>query len=163
MKKTSQQNMQKRIEKWVILSTSFRALDKSSDMYNEQKELIETLAALAQSKSDSFALQIEKNIAEADTEFNKSLPVEAWISTEKQSHAIATEGATDLISQVAGQVKQFIQQDGQSDDQHTENIIDGIGGLLGSAVDVFLGAGQASDDLLERMCVYPTFPKWPAF
>ena len=29
-------------------------LDKSSDMYNEQKELIETLAALAQSKSDSF-------------------------------------------------------------------------------------------------------------
>ena len=129
-------------------------LDKSSDMYNEQKELIETLAALAQSKSDSFALQIEKNIAEADTEFNKSLPVEAWISTEKQSHAIATEGATDLISQVAGQVKKFIQQDGQSDDQHTENIIDGIGGLLGSAVDVFLGAGQASDDLLERMCVY---------
>ncbi|WP_242103532.1 hypothetical protein [Lysobacter sp. M2-1] len=38
-------------------------LDSSKPEYNEQKELIEALAQLADAKADSFALQIEKYIA----------------------------------------------------------------------------------------------------
>ncbi|UWX04639.1 hypothetical protein H1235_08270 [Pseudoxanthomonas sp. NC8] len=34
------------------------------------------------------------------------------------------------------------------------NIIDGVGDMLGAAVDAFLGKGSASDDKLERMVVY---------
>ena len=66
-------------------------LDASKPEYNEQKELIEALAQLADAKADSFALQIEKYVAEAHSEYSKSLPVESWIDTTKETHAISTD------------------------------------------------------------------------
>lgn len=127
-------------------------LDNSKAEYNDQKELIEALAQLADAKADSFALEIEKYIAEADSDFNKSLPVESWIDTRKETHAISTDGASDLVKRVTDGIKKFVQP--SSDQDKATNIIDGVGDMLGTAVDAFLGAGSASDDKLERMVVY---------
>lgn len=127
-------------------------LDPSKAEYQEQKELIEALAQLAEAKADSFALQIEKYIAEADSEFNKSLPVESWIDTTRETHAISSDGAKDLIKQVSDGIKKFVNP--SPDQDKSTNIIDGVGDMLGAAVDAFLGAGSATDDRLERMVVY---------
>jgi hypothetical protein len=127
-------------------------LDNSKPEYNEQKELIEALAQLADAKADAFSLQIEKFIAEANSEFNKSLPVEAWLETRKETHAISSDSAKDLVNQVAAGIKSFVKP--SSDQDKAINIIDGIGTMLGTAVDAFLGSGSASDDKLDRMVVY---------
>jgi hypothetical protein len=128
-------------------------LDNSKPEYNDQKELIEALAQLAEAKAESFALEIEKYIAEANSEFNKSLPVESWIDTTKETHAISADGSRDLINKVTDGIKKFVQPS-SSDAERATNIIDGIGSLLGEAVQAFLGEGSASDDKLERMVVY---------
>src|SRR5687768_11984026 len=127
-------------------------LDSSKAEYNEQKELIEALAQLAEAKADSFALQIEKFIAEADSEYNKSLPVESWIDTTKETHAISTD-SVEIVKQVTDGIKKFVKPSSNNQDKAT-NIIDGVGDLLGTAVEAFLGTGSASDDKLERMVVY---------
>lgn len=127
-------------------------LDSSKPEYNEQKELIEALAQLADAKADSFALQIEKYIAEADSEYNKSLPVESWIDTTKETHAISTD-SVEIVKQVTDGIKKFVKPSSNDQDKAT-NIIDGVGDLLGTAVEAFLGTGSASDDKLERMVVY---------
>lgn len=129
-------------------------LDQSKAEYNDQKELIEALSQLAEAKAESFALQIEKYIAEADSEFNKSLPVESWIDTAKETHAISKDGAAGLIDKVTNGIKKFVQPPTGTDQEKAVNIIDGVGAMLGTAVDAFLGAGSASDDKLERMVVY---------
>lgn len=128
-------------------------LDNKKQEYNDQKELIEALAQLAEAKAESFALEIEKYIAEANSEFNKSLPIESWIDTTKETHAISVDGASDLIKKVTDGIKKFVQPSSSDADRAT-NIIDGIGSLLGEAVQAFLGEGSASDDKLERMVVY---------
>lgn len=126
-------------------------LDSSKAEYNEQKELIEALAQLAEAKADSFALQIEKFIAEADSEYNKSLPVESWIDTIKETHAISTD-SVEIVKRVTDGIKKFVKPDKEQDKK--TNIIDGVGDMLGTAVEAFLGTGSASDDKLERMVVY---------
>lgn len=128
-------------------------LDNKKQEYNDQKELIEALAQLAEAKAESIALEIEKYIAEANSEFNKSLPIESWIDTTKETHAISVNGASDLITKVTDGIKKFVQPSSSEADRAT-NIIDGIGSLLGEAVQAFLGEGSASDDKLERMVVY---------
>jgi len=128
--------------------------DQSKPEYNEQKELIEALAQLADAKAESFALQIEKYIAEAASEFNKSLPVESWIDTIKETHAISADGASGLVDKVADGIKKFVQSSTGPEQDKATNIIDGVGAMLGTAVDAFLGSGSASDDKLERMVVY---------
>lgn len=129
------------------------SLDSSKAEYNDQKELIEALAQLADSKAEAFSLQIEKNIAEADSTYNKSLPVESWIDTTKETHAITTDGAGDLVKQITDGIKKFVQPSDSPKDKDM-NIIDGVGSMLGAAVQAFLGSGSASDDKLERMVVY---------
>jgi len=128
------------------------SFDPSGSQYEDQKDMIEALAQLADAMADSFALQIEKSIAAADSEFNKSLPVEAWLDTIKETHAISSSGASGVIDRVADGVKKFVQ--GVSGTPDPKSIIDGVGKMLGTAVDVFLGSGTAGDDKLERMVVY---------
>lgn len=127
-------------------------LDSSKAEYNEQKELIEALAQLANAKADTFALEIEKSIAEADSNFNKSLPVESWIDTTKETHAISSD-TVDIVKKLTDGIKKFVKPSNSEQDKAT-NIIDGVGEMLGTAVEAFLGAGSASDDKLERMVVY---------
>ncbi|MDP2450966.1 MAG: hypothetical protein Q8M93_16110 [Polaromonas sp.] len=132
------------------IKSFIEGLDSSKPEYNEQKELIEALAQLAEAKADSFALQIEKNIAEADSQFNKSLPVESWIDTTKETHAISSD-SVDIVKKLTDGIKKFVKPD---DKDKATNIIDGVGDMLGTAVEAFLGAGRASDEKLERMVVY---------
>ncbi len=78
------------------IRTAVKQFDVAPAVASEQRELVEALAQLAATKADAFALEIEKYIAEANTDFNRSLPVESWLDTTKETHAMSSE-SHDLV------------------------------------------------------------------
>ncbi|MFQ4140199.1 hypothetical protein PGN35_028190 [Nodosilinea sp. PGN35] len=122
-------------------------LDPSNEVQKEQIEAIEALADLARSKADTMTLEILRDIDEAGSEFNKSIPVESFLDKRIETHAYNSESADAVVQQLTGSLKDFIEGG-------AENIVNGIGQLLGTAVQAFLGSGEASEDLFERYMIY---------
>lgn len=120
-------------------------IDPATEAGKEQKELLETLAKLAEAKAAYFVLQMEKSLTEAG-KGNLTVPIEAILASTVETHAYSSDSATSLVQTVGDSVKNFI-------GGGANKVVDGVTNLLGTAISAFLGASEGSADQYETYYV----------
>lgn len=116
----------------------------NDDKLVREKALLDALASLAEEKGRSMTQQIMADLRTAGTAENRTVPIESIIATAEQHHAYARDGLNNQIAQsVSAALRGFCS--GSSD-----KIIDGVTSLVSTALDAFLGAGEASEDSLHE-------------
>jgi len=112
-------------------------IDPSSTVGKEQRELLNALTALAESKRDTFVEMISHSLRTADTEENKTLAISAIEETKNQIHVYTSTAPAETIPDaVKSATKGFL-------DGGAENIVGGILGLVSAFATSFLGSGTA--------------------
>ncbi len=119
------------------------SFDNTAETGRIQRELVENLAKLAESKAAFFELQISTNLRTAGSPDNQTVPVEAVISSMTQTHAFTSDSAGHIADTVTKALKGFCT--GSKDE-----IINGVGSLITEALTVFLGSGSAETDTLKQ-------------
>lgn len=122
------------------------SFDNSSELGQAQRELVENLAKLAESKAEFFELDISTSLRTAASEDNKTIPVEAVLATTTQTHAFTAQSVAGIPDAVTKSLRSFVSGT-------AEGIITGIGALLSEAVTTFLGSGDASTGTLKQYFV----------
>ena len=113
------------------------SFDGSEETAKTQRELVENLARLAESKAEFFELQISSSLRTAGSPDNQTIPVEAVLNSETYTHAIASVSQEQIGNAVGSALKSFCSGG-------KEEILDGVGNLITDALTTFLGSGSAS-------------------
>jgi hypothetical protein len=120
--------------------------DASSEVGKTQRELVENLAKLAESKAQFFELEVSTGLRTAGSPDNQTVPVEAVLNSVTQTHAYASDSAGKIGDTVKAALKSFVTG------SKTE-ILDGVGNLISDALTIFLGSGSASESTLKQYYV----------
>ncbi|MER5469720.1 hypothetical protein ABZX90_34365 [Streptomyces sp. NPDC002935] len=123
-------------------------LDPSKPSLDEQKQLIETLAKLAESKAQFFELQISTSLRTAGSPDNQTIPVEAVLGSVTETHAYASKSSAAIGDTVSKALKSFCSGS-------KEDILTGVGALISDSLATFLGDSSASDTTLQRYYIVP--------
>lgn len=113
------------------------SFDNSAEIGQTQRELVENLAKLSESKAEFFELDIKTKLRTAGSPDNQTVPVEAVLNSATYTHAITSESMGKIGESVKSALKSFCS--GSEAD-----ILNGVGNLITDALEVFLGSGSAS-------------------
>ena len=113
------------------------SFDNSKELGQAQREIVENLARLAESKAEFFDLQISTNLRTAGSPDNQTVPVEAVLNSETYTHAISSDTVAKIGDTVKSALKSFCSGG-------KEEILNGVGNLITDALTIFLGSGGAS-------------------
>jgi hypothetical protein len=120
------------------ISSIIKSLDSSDQLQAAQIEALTNLEKLAESRADYFKLQLKTDWASAGTVDNKTLPIEAVLEMRSQTHAYSQQSVQQVGKTVEDTITAFCS--GQKDE-----IIKGVGGLITSALTVFLGEATGDE------------------
>ena len=123
-----------------------KQFDGADEEMRTQKELVESLAKLAESKAQFFELEISTSLRTAGSPDNQTLPVESVLASETYTHAIASDSVAKIGEKVTKALKSFCSGS-------TADILTGVGGLITDALTVFLGEGSASTETKKQYYV----------
>lgn len=123
--------------------------DGSSDLAEAQREVIETLSQLAQTKKDLFHKRINLLILDAGQGTNKTVPISSIVRIDGMTRAFSSSSAGDIADTLKEAIGGFIEGG-------STNILNGIFSILTKALDIFLGSASGSDDQIEQYFLYPT-------
>lgn len=118
---------------------SLRNTIKKADPVDAKKEEImlnlNLLFELASSKCDHFKTVIAENIRTAGTIENPTIPITHVIADTAEIRAYCKDDATKVVEQATSAIKGFVT--GGSD-----NVINGVGSLIGAGINMLLGSGE---------------------
>jgi DNA mismatch repair ATPase MutL len=119
------------------------SFDGSEELAQTQKELITTLANLAETKAQLFETQVRQNLLEAGTKGNQTIPISTIITSTTETHAYTQESAKLIPDAVQSSLTNFVPGGNQ-------DIVKGVGGLISTAVTAFFGEASAGNNTLEK-------------
>lgn len=119
----------------AILKNAIKAFDPAPEKKNEVEKILTLLFELAESKTDNFKKEIVQSLRTAGTEENPTIPVTQVLRFQADTRAYTVEDSAKIINEATLAIKGFIQGG-------AENIVNGIGNLLGTAVNALLGSGH---------------------
>ncbi len=122
------------------------SFDASSEAGKTQRELVENLAKLAESKAQFFELDVSTGLRTAGSPDNQTIPVEAVLNSVTQTHAFASDSVGKIGDTVKAALKSFV-NGGKTE------ILDGVGNLITDALTIFLGSATASEGTLKQYYV----------
>lgn len=120
--------------------------DASEELGQTQRELVENLAKLAESKAQFFELEISTSLRTAGSPDNQTLPVESVLASETYTHAMTADSVAKIGDNVIKSLKKFCPGSQQA-------ILDGVGGLITDTLTTFLGEGSASTETKKEYYV----------
>ncbi|KKZ84086.1 hypothetical protein B5K05_23490 [Rhizobium phaseoli] len=123
--------------------------DGSSDLAQAEREALETLEALGETKRELFTKQINLLILDAGHGTNKTVPISKVLRTDGMSRAFSSHNMKDIPEVIKTAVGGFIEGG-------TNNIIDGVFSLLSKALEVFLGSTEGQSMTTSKYFVYAT-------
>lgn len=109
----------------------------SDDLKKSQKETINALADLADAKAEAFGDKIKFDLLESGTTGNEKIPIEAVLMVGSETHAYSSDKQGSIVKTTTDAIKKFIA--GGSD-----NIVDGLGKLVGGLITTFLGEAEGN-------------------
>jgi hypothetical protein len=122
----------------AILKNAIKALDPTPDKAKEITLALELLFECAEKKHEIQENFLNNFLRTAGTAENPTVPITSILGWHTETRAYVKDDATKLVGEVTGAVKKFI---GGS---NTE-IIDGIGALLATGLELILGSGSGSE------------------
>ncbi len=123
--------------------------DGSSDLAQAEREALETLETLGETKRELFTKQITLLILDAGHGTNKTVPISKVLRSEGMSRAFSSHNMKDIPEVIKTAVGGFIEGG-------TTNIIDSVFSLLAKALEVFLGSTEGQSMTTSKYFVYST-------
>lgn len=130
----------------AAISDIVKKFTGEDELAKTQQALIESMAEMGQAKAEIFKLEIQRAILDAGQGSNKTIPVEAIVDQKAIVRAFADESADQITAEVRAIAGSFIKGG-------SGGVLDGISGILGSLITVFLGKSSASSGLMEEYYV----------
>jgi hypothetical protein len=118
----------------AVLKNAIKSFDPAPEKKNEVDTILNLLFDLANSKTENFKKEIAQSLRTAGTEENPTVPITQKLGEHAETRAYTTEDNTKIISEATTAIKGFVS--GGAD-----NIINGIGNLLGTGINALLGSG----------------------
>ncbi len=129
------------------IKSKVKSLDSTNEKFEEQLEAVRALEALGAAKAEIFVRDIQTNLLTAGEEkSNKTVPVTFMVGSKKEIRAFSSSEAGNIGKVVNDSLTSFL-----SGNKNT--IINGIGNLISSAMNIFLGEGEATNDTIEMYYV----------
>lgn len=122
-----------------------KQFDNSDELAQTQREVVESLARLGETKAELFEAKIQESLRGAGGT-NSTVPITSILASKKEVHAFTSTSTEHLADTVKSSLKSFVS--GTAD-----SIIDGVGGLISEALTVFLGGASASTGTMEEYYV----------
>lgn len=123
--------------------------DGSGDLAEAQREVVETLSLLAQTKMELFHKKINLLILDAGQGTNKTVPISSVVRSDGMTRAFTSSSAGDISQTLKDAVGGFIEGG-------TESILDGVFAILTKALEIFLGSASGSDEQIDQYFLLPT-------
>ena len=118
----------------AILKSAIRSFDPAPEKKNEIETILNLLFELSNSKTENFKKEISQSLRTAGTEENPTVPITQKLGEYTDTRAYTTEDNSKIISEATSAIKGFVSGG-------AENIINGIGTLLGTGINALLGSG----------------------
>lgn len=129
-----------------VVKDVINSFDSSDELAQVQKEAVEALAALGNSKAEVFKMEIQESLMSAGNGTNLTVPVSAVLRSLVDVRAYSSTESGHIGDVVKNALSSFIK--GTS-----ESIIDGVGSLISETLSVFLGSASASTGTTEEYYV----------
>jgi len=118
----------------AVLKNAIKSFDPAPEKKNEVETILNLLFDLANSKTENFKKEIAQSLRTAGTDENPTVPITQKLGEYADTRAYTIEDNTKIISEATTAIKGFVS--GGAD-----NIINGIGNLLGTGINALLGSG----------------------
>lgn len=128
------------------MGSILKKFDESDKLSKEAEELVSTLATLSESKADHFVDAVTRDLLEAGTAGNWTVPITAVLKTTKHTHAYIANDSSKISETVKAALKSFVTGT-------KEGILDGVGTLVTEAVTIFLGNSSADTGQMQEYYV----------
>ena len=129
------------------IKTVIKSFDPTDEKYDEQLEAVRALEALGLAKAEIFVSDIQTSLLTAGEErSNKTVPVTFMVGSRKEVRAFSSSEAGNIGTVVNDNLAPFL-------NGNKDTIIKGVGNLIGSALNIFLGEGEATSDTIEMYYV----------
>lgn len=125
------------------IKKAIEGFDDSKDLESAQKEVLETLYALADQQSEVFMMEIMDSIKGGD---DKKIPVTSLVAQTKEIRVMTSKSTEDIQKTVNGCLDSFL-------DGGTPGIVKGIEKLLSGALTAFLGESIGATGKVEKYYV----------
>ena len=113
-------------------------IDRSNELSQEQKELVDALADLGAIKGDLFESEIKESLMSAgQTDANMTLPVTTVIRSIKEVRAYSSSEAGNVAEEVGNGVKKLLSGD-------MNGVLDSVGNLATASIQALFGTASAS-------------------
>ena len=129
------------------IKSAIKAFDAADEKYEEQLEAVRALEALGAAKAEIFVRDIQSSLLTAGEErSNKTVPVTFMVGSRKEIRAFSSSEAGNIGQVVNDSLASFLSG-------NKDTIVKGIGNLISSAMNIFLGEGEATSDTIEMYYV----------
>lgn len=129
------------------IKTAIQNFDSADEKYDEQLEAVRALEALGSAKAEIFVRDIQTSLLTAGEErSNKTVPVTFMVGSRKEVRAFSSSEAGNIGTVVNDNLASFL-------NGNKNTIIKGVGHLIGSAMNIFLGEGEATSNTIEMYYV----------
>lgn len=129
------------------IKSAIKSFDETDSKYEEQLEAIRALEALGTAKAEIFVRDIQTSLMTAGQESsNKTVPITFMVASKKEVRAFSASEADQIGTVVNNSLSAFLSG-------NKDTIIKGVGELISSALNIFLGEGNAESDTIEMYYV----------
>lgn len=130
-----------------VIKKLIDSFDQTDAKLAEQKEAVRAMEELGKSKAEVFIRDIALSLLSAgDEKSNKTVPITFVVGSKKEVRAFSSSEVANIGGVVNNALTSFLSG-------KKENIINGVGNLINSALSIFLGEGEAASDSVEMYYV----------
>lgn len=119
----------------ATLRNAIKSFDPAPEKQKEMELALSLAFELAQAKCEQFKEDIAELLRTAGTPENPTIPVTNTIASHYDTRAYVNENVDRIIEETQDAIEKFITGGSQ-------NILDGIGSLLGTGINTLLGSGM---------------------
>lgn len=124
------------------IRSAVNSFSSNEEAQQAEKELLNTLASLAETKADHFVADVTRELLEAGSAGNWTIPIKAVLKTSRHTHAYHSDNADNISSTVNTALGDFVTGTKSS-------ILGGVQTLITGAIQAFFGDTSSSTSVLE--------------
>ncbi len=128
------------------------ACDPSKETELIIKEQLETLSQLANAQNNIDSAAIEMALKDGKINDDLTVPITKVLGKYNETHVVTTQKADVIVNRLSGSIKSFF-------NPSAEGILTGVAGILGTALDALMGAGQGME---AKKSMYSVVVEYPA-